>query len=221
MMMRLRFFPVLFLLFSVSPGAQTVERILETSGLSAGQRSAVLAEFEEAEVLGIPEAFLLPRIEEGMAKNVPAPRIIEVIRREREAFALALGLLKETGYAGTDDTGPPVAEWQRTAHLLLSGLAEADTASLLRAFAERKEAFRQGTNLYLALVKWGIDPEDSLRLTSAAAASPLEADSFMGIPEIFIEARRQRIRTVDIIERIAQELPRSRSLESLKNRVLY
>ncbi len=209
------------MLLAVTSGAQTVERILETSGLSAGQRSAVLAEFEKAEAAGIPEAFLLPRIEEGMAKNVPVPRIIDVIRREREAFALALGLLKETGYAGTDGTGPPVAEWQRTAHLLLSGVKDDDAVSLLRAFGERKEDFRQGTNLYLALVKWGIDPVDSLRLTSLAAVSPLAADSFMGIPELFIEARRQRIRTGDIIERIAQELPRSRSLDSLKNRVLY
>jgi hypothetical protein len=156
-----------------------------------------------------------------MAKNVPVPRIVEVIRREREAFVLARTLLEEAGYAGMNGAGPPVAEWQRTAHLLLSGLSEADTASLLRAFGERKEDFREGTKLFLALVKWGIDPEDSLRLTSLAAISPLAADSFMGIPEIFIEARRQRIRTVDIIERTAQELPRSRSLDSLKNRVLY
>ncbi len=220
-MMRFRFLPILLILFSTSLNAQTAEQILKTSDFPAGQRDAVLAEFKKAAALGIPDSFLIPRLEEGMAKNVPAARIIGVISREREAFAQALGLLEETGYTEAGGSTPPVAEWQRTAYLLLSGVDSNDTGEMLTAFGDRKNDFRQGSNLYIALVQWGIEPEEALHLAAAEAASPLEADSFMGIPEILIEARRQRIRTGDVTERIADELPRTRSLDTLRDRVLY
>lgn len=215
-----RLFPLLLFLFPVCLGAQTAEQVLETSGLSAGQRTAVLAEFREAEALGIPGAFLLPRLEEGLAKKVPAARIIEVLRRERAAFAQARGLLAAAGY-GEEGGAPPAADWQRTAHLLLSGIEGDAVSSLLLAFEGRREDFRDGTNLYLALIQWGIAPEEALELTSAVADSPLDAGSFMGIPEILIEAGRRRIRSEEIMTRIKDQLGRSRSLENLRNRVLY
>jgi len=197
--------------------ADSLEELAGSSYFTAEQQRLLEREFEEAEEAGVPEAFLLPRLEEALAKKVHFPRIITVLRRERDAFSTALELMKENGFG--DD--PAEADWQRSAHLLLSGLGKEDTGRLLAAFAGRQEAYRPGTSLYLALSSWGMRWEEALILTEAAAQSPLEARQFSGIPDILTAAQRMRIRSEEIVERIAEELPYSETVEELRNRVLY
>jgi hypothetical protein len=86
-------------------------------------RAELQAVFEAAARDGVPEALLADKVREGLAKNVPAPRIAGVVRGLEQTLATAR--IEAQAHVGA----PPPA--------LLKAIAEAHAASATRSDVER------------------------------------------------------------------------------------
>ncbi len=73
--------------------AQSLEDALARGRFSPEQKRAIEEQFREAALKGIPVSLLLPRLEEGIAKKVPAGRLQEALRGQAGLLLEARALL--------------------------------------------------------------------------------------------------------------------------------
>jgi hypothetical protein len=206
------------LLAAAPLGAQSLEAALARGRFSPEQQQALEAQFREAELQGIPEALLLPRLEEGIAKKVPAARLQEALRRQAGLLLEARALLVDT--PGGEALLADPASWARTANLL-SGALPASEVRLLAGYCARRPAdYRPATSLYLSLVEWGLEPDLSRQLLRALLDSSLPGESFPVVMQILVEGRRQRLAPEELVRRLLLRLPGAASAEELKRGVL-
>lgn len=198
--------------------AQSLEAALARGRFSPEQRGALEGLFREAESQGIPVLLLLPRLEEGIAKKVPAPRLQEALRLQAGLLREARALLAQT--PGGDALLADPASWARTANLL-SGVLPTDEVRLLAGdCALRPADFRPATSLYLSLVEWGLDRGRARELLQALLASRLPGQGFPVVMEVLVEGRRQRLAPEELVRRLLLQLPQAASTEELKRRIL-
>jgi hypothetical protein len=207
----------LFLVAAIPGWTEDLEELLQRGGLEPARREEVRALFAEAASQGVPQGLLLPRLEEGLAKRVPAGRLVRVIERELGFLLAARGILQEEAGALAREE----AAWARTANLLAGGLPAREVRSLVRTAARRPRDFRESTYLYVALLEWGLPSEEARVLLEALLDSALPGAEFAGVVELLAAGRSARIPPGRLVERIREALPQSRSLEDLEKRVLY
>jgi hypothetical protein len=198
--------------------AQSLEAVLGRGRFSPQQQAALTEQFREAESQGIPVPLLLPRLEEGIAKKVPAARLQEALRRQASLLLEARALLVET--PGGDALLADPASWARTANLLSGALPAAEVRLLVGECARRPADYRPATSLYLSLVEWGLDRGRAQELLGALLDSRLPGESFPAMMEILVEGRRQRLAPEELARRLLLHLPQASSAEELKRRVL-
>jgi hypothetical protein len=198
--------------------AQSLEAVLARSRFSSEQQRALMEQFREAELQGVPIALLLPRLEEGIAKKVPAARLQEALRRQVSLLLEARALLVET--AGGDALLADPASWARTANLLSGALPAAEVRLLAGYCARRPADYRPATSLFLSLVEWGLDRGLSQELVKALLDSRLPGERFPVVMEILVEGRRQRLAPEELVRRLLLQLPQAAGAEELKRRVL-
>jgi len=198
--------------------AQSLEAALARSRFSPEQQRAIEEQFREAALQGIPLSLLLPRLEEGIAKKVPAARLQEALRGQAGLLLEARALLVET--AGGEALLADPASWARTANLLAGALPAAEVRRLAGFCAKRPADYRQATSLYLSLVEWGLDRGKAQELLGALLDSRLPGESFPGVMEILVEGRRQRLAPEELVRRLLLHLPDTVSMEELKRRTL-
>ena len=199
--------------------AQSLEAALARSRFSPEQQRAIEEQFREAALQGIPLSLLLPRLEEGIAKKVPAARLQEALRGQAGLLLEARALLVETPPGGEALLADP-ASWARTANLLAGALPAAEVRRLAGFCAKRPADYRQATSLYLSLVEWGLDRGKAQELLGALLDSRLPGESFPGVMEILVEGRRQRLSPEELVRRLLLHLPDTVSMEELKRRTL-
>lgn len=197
--------------------AEDLEKSLERGGFDPSRRAAVLALFDQAAAQGVPKRLLLPRLEEGLAKRVPAGRLLGVIERELGFLLRAREILSEENSALAKDE----ASWARTANLLAGGLEPGEVRALVRICSIRPRDYRPATYLYVAMVQWGLSQDQAAKLLEALLSSDLAGEQFGGIVELLVEARSARIPPERLLERILEALPRVQDLEELEAAVLY
>ncbi len=198
--------------------AQSLEAALARGRFSPEQQRALEGQLREAELQGIPESLLLPRLEEGIAKKVPAARLEEALRRQAGLLLEARTLLVET--PGGDALLADRASWARTANLLSGALPAAEVRLLAGYCARRPADYRPATSVYLSLVQWGLDRGLSQDLLKALMDSRLPGESFPVVIEILVEGRRQRLAPEELVRRLLLRLPEAAGAEELKRRVL-
>jgi hypothetical protein len=198
--------------------AQSLEAALARSRFSPEQQRAIEEQFREAALQGIPLSLLLPRLEEGIAKKVPAARLQEALRGQAGLLLEARALLVET--PGGEALLADPASWARTANLLAGALPAAEVRRLAGFCAKRPADYRQATSLYLSLVEWGLDRGKAQELLGALLDSRLPGESFPGVMEILVEGRRQRLAPEELVRRLLLHLPDTVSMEELKRRTL-
>lgn len=216
-----RFFTVAaaVLLVAAQPAlAESVEQVLEASGYSTSHSNAIGAIFEEARREGVPTELLLPRLQEGLAKRVPASRVAQALEADLGNLIRARSVLNEVpgGNRFLDDSG----RWARAANLLAAGRRESEVKALATASASRPEAFRPASALYVSVIHWGLDEPAALALVQAAVDSSLSTSAFPGIAELIAEGRRKRIRPSQLVERLVVGLGQSANLEELRRLTL-
>ena len=199
--------------------AQSLEAALARSRFPLEQQRAIEEQFREAALQGIPLSLLLPRLEEGIAKKVPAARLQEALRGQAGLLLEARALLVETPPGGEALLADP-ASWARTANLLAGALPAAEVRRLAGFCAKRPADYRQATSLYLSLVEWGLDRGKAQELLGALLDSRLPGESFPGVMEILVEGRRQRLSPEELVRRLLLHLPDTVTMEELKRRIL-
>jgi hypothetical protein len=195
-----------------------VEAALARGRFSPEQQRALVELFREAELQGIPAALLLPRLEEGIAKKVPAARLQVALRRQAGLLLEARALLVET--PGGDALLADAAAWARTANLLAGALPAAEVRRLIGFCARRPADYRQATSLYLSLVDWGLDRGRAQELLAALLDSRLPGESLPVVMEILAEGRRQRLAPEELVRRLLLHLPQAASMQELRRRSL-
>ncbi|MGM0432963.1 MAG: hypothetical protein ACQEQU_09645 [Spirochaetota bacterium] len=224
---------LLFLLLLSGAGlwGSSVESLLTTLSErfehSQEQTEAIGEVFSKAEQQDIPEKMLLPRLQEGIAKQVEPNRILHVLERELEAYVLAREVFHTTmGEGATADLlEEHPAVWTRTATLSLQGFSEAEIIFLVQTFSqlERKNNwnfYRNGSSLYSALLRWGLNERTTRELTSTVAQSRLEGEEYEQILSIIASGSQHRLSPETMAERIIKALPHARSAAELERRVL-
>ena len=198
--------------------AQSLEAALARSRFSPEQQRAIEEQFREAALQGIPLSLLLPRLEEGIAKKVPAARLQEALRGQAGLLLEARALL--VGTPGGEALLADPASWARTANLLAGALPAAEVRRLAGFCAKRPADYRQATSLYLSLVEWGLDRGKAQELLGALLDSRQPGESFPGVMEILVEGRRQRLAPEELVRRLLLHLSDTATMEELKRRTL-
>jgi hypothetical protein len=209
---------LLFLAFLLPLHGQSLEAVLSRSGYSPEAREEIRKQFADAESREVPVELLLPRLEEGIAKKVPAGRLMSVLRREQELLLDARRLLLEL------EGGARLAEdrvsWARAANLLAAGYAREEVRDLAQAALARPEDFRAAASLYVSLRDWGLPSTPALDIARALLASPIPGRRFPGIMEIFVEGRRLRLPPDTMSSRLLTHLPQVKTIEELRQKCL-
>ena len=198
--------------------AQSLETALARSRFPPEQQRAIEEQFREAALQGIPVSLLLPRLEEGIAKKVPAARLQEALRGQAGLLLEARALL--VGTPGGEALLADPASWARTANLLAGALPAAEVRRLAGFCAKRPADYRQATSLYLSLVEWGLDRGKAQELVGALLDSRQPGESFPGVMEILVEGRRQRLAPEELVRRLLLHLSDTATMEELKRRTL-
>jgi hypothetical protein len=194
--------------------AQSVESALARSSYSKTNRDSIVAFFDEIEQADIPADLLLPKLEEGIAKGVPAPRVLGALTKEADNLqrARVLILRSEEGERLLADP----ASWARAANLLAVGISEEQIEVLIALCGRRVEGFRPATYLYVAVLEWGLPRDPAFDLIGALLASSIPPDSYMGVMDLLAIGRRRRIAPEELVQRIQQHLAHATSIKELE-----
>ncbi len=138
----------------------TLEQMQKSSSYTEADTNGIRDAFTEAQRQGIPADQLLPRLEEGLAKQVPAARILEVLDREIQALTVSEQLIRQVlGTQAENILSAHPALLERTATLHMQGVSSYELTVLLLVFSEQEaedrwERYRHGTMLHTALLQW-------------------------------------------------------------------
>jgi hypothetical protein len=108
--------------------------------------------------------------------------------------------------------------------LYRQGVPEADLAALLDMFnrqesQEKWDNYRYGGGLLIALRQWGLDDGPSLSVIEALSRSPIPGEDYRIVIDLFTAGFANRIAPDDMVRRIVQSAPRSRSITMLERLV--
>ena len=193
--------------------ADELSNTLAQAGFTAAEQSEFTRLFSEAASDGLPTDVLLPRLQEGIAKNVPfdglLPALEAYVTQLRHARAVLASV--QDARAVLHDT----ASWARAANLLTAGYSEDSLRRIAAACAVKPEAFRPATSLFVSLVEWGLAREAALDLTQAAVLSSVDPGEYADLARILSDASRAREDPDDAAGRIADHLRSGRTIRQI------
>jgi hypothetical protein len=201
-------------LLSADPVLETLER----GSFTAGEQQSLLTAFENARREDVPTRFLLPRLQEGVSKNIDARRLRRALDADLTAYLAAREIARAV--PGGDEVIADDARWARAATIMATGRSREELEALVAATVDFPERFRPATALYVSLAEWGLSTEDSLAIVRAAVVSRIRPENYPGIAELFAVARRERVRPDRMAERIVEGLARVDSLRTLRTLVV-
>lgn len=203
-----------FLVVGLPISAQSVESALARSRYSEAQKDSIGTFFAETEGSDIPVELLLPKLEEGIAKGIPAPRVLDALRWEAENLRRTRELMLRSE-AGKQLLSDP-ASWARTANLRAVGVSDEEIEELMALCDRRIEGFRPASYLYVAVLDWGLAENSAFDLIGALLSSSIPPDSYMGVMDLLASGRRRRIAPEELVQRIQQHLERTNSIKELE-----
>jgi len=212
-------------MLSAGPWAPQVDKSLRSSQFAESEKKQLRRVFEHAEQEQMPVEVLILRLEEGLAKHVPAQLLYNALMRELHSY-------EETRHLVLDQLSQDEAAllltnatiWSRTATLYQQGVPEKDLAALLQMFSrqtskEKWNNYRYGGGLLIALRQWGLTDDLSLSVLEALSRSPISGDDYRIILDIFNTGFANRIAPNDMAQRIIISAPKSRSITMLERLV--
>jgi hypothetical protein len=217
---RIFFFITIFLL-ALRPLAadDALDALLLKAPFADVEKRSIATVFSLAREQRIPESLLLPRLEEGLAKRIPAGRLVPVLRSELDFLSRARAVLTAADPLLAAESQPSI--WQRAALLLHNGVPDAVVGAIAFASAKRWPDFRAATELYLDLTAWGLEPADAQAIAVAVLGSRLRASDFGGVTALFPKGRARYLAPRVLAGRIVKALPGVETAADLADRVLY
>ncbi|MFO7731252.1 MAG: hypothetical protein R6V86_10870 [Spirochaetia bacterium] len=196
-----------------------VEGILEEYGYSESDIQGVLKVFLGAENKGVPGAMLVPRVQEGVAKGVPALRLQGALKRDIDYLMSARRLFAEA--EAEEVFLNRESQWKRAANMLAADFGSDELGRLIQICREDPDKFRPISLLYASLSTWGLSKEDGLAVAEALVSSAIPAEEYEGILDLYRNARRERIRPEELTDRITERAGSSVSVEELERMILH
>jgi hypothetical protein len=193
--------------------------ILEQSNYTNEQIENIRQIFDDAGAKGIPPNFILPRLEEGIAKKVPFKRLINVLVKEIECLVQARELL-----ASVDPDLVLLEEssiWLRTGILVSKGIPTTVIRAIAYASLSRWGDYRDATVLYLSLTQWGLTDDEALIVVESVLQSAINGQDFIGLMNVFTRGRSLHISPEEIIIRIKEVIDEIDTIEALEEKILY
>jgi len=202
-----------------SAESRRVEGILEDHGYTRTEIGGVLSIFEMAESQDIPGDMLVPRVQEGVAKGVPASSLQAALKRDVDYLINAQRLFAqaESEEVFLNREG----EWKRAANMLAAGFGSEELAKLIQICKENPEKFRPISFLYASLSSWGLSEADGLLVAEALVSSSIPTEEYEGILDLYRTARRERIRPEELSRRIAVSAGSSEGVDELERMILH
>lgn len=212
-------------LLSADSSFARVEQKMQTSQFSQTDTDQLMGVLEQAEQQLIPTEALVLRLEEGLAKRVPPHSLYNAMKLELQAYDETRRLvLDRLGHQEGTRLLSDSTVWSRTATLYRQGVPEADLVALLDMFnhqesQEKWDNYRYGGGLLIALRQWGLDDGPSLSVIEALSRSPIPGEDYRMVVDLFTAGFANRIAPDDMVRRIVQSAPRSRSITMLERLV--
>jgi hypothetical protein len=198
--------------------AEDIDIILKgAKKYSDGEILSIKEQFRKAEIESIPLAFLIPRLKEGLAKQIPASRLQAALDKEIELCVKARIFLLDIEPALVMNN----LVWQRTVHFLAWGATREELIAILRACLNRLDAYQEATTLFISLIKWGIARDLSVVLVTTVTKSALPERHWAGLLEILVKGRRLLLTPEKLIGRIIIQLPHIKTIHELEEKVLH
>ncbi|MFW6139321.1 MAG: hypothetical protein ACOC7U_09120 [Spirochaetota bacterium] len=202
-----------------APDQESLESILNRSQFSDAQKQSVVLLFNRAADKHIPPEMLLPRLQEGLAKNLPYQKLLEALENYIHRLEESRNILKQVD--GGEKLVQNRASWARTAHLLAGEITEEEIKKVAAASSHRWKDYREATYLFASLTKWGLSSKKALDLTTEVLHSPLKGGEFTGVVDVLIKGRQLKINPEELAERIIDQVPKVQTPEELEEKVLY
>lgn len=202
-----------------SAQAQDVDGVLSRGDYSSAEEQRVRVVFDRAESTGVPGEMLIPRLAEGVAKGVPAARLIPVLDARLDSLVTARQVFEEHGV----DTSLPGRRglWNAAALLIWDDAPRDHLEAIVSAAPVDTDRLRPGFSLYASLVDWGLRRNEALAVSEATVASPLPAEDFPAVVSILTTARQERIPVTRAVDRLTSALPNASEVSDLREEVLY
>ncbi len=197
---------------------QSLDSLLDRAPFTPEAEEEIVRIFEVAKEARVPEELLRPRLAEGIAKRVPAGRIVTALTGEVTALLEARSLLLEVdAEALLADT----AAWARTANLMTTEVSDKSIQLLAVACSERTEAYRPAGTLLLSMLEWGLEEQDAVALTLGSVASGLDPDDYPVVLDVLIRGRLRRAEISDMVDVLKDLLPEVDSPRELHRSVRW
>lgn len=209
----------LLMIVAVTAGfTQSLDSLLDRAPFTPEAEEEIVRIFEVAKEARVPEELLRPRLAEGIAKRVPAGRIVTALTGEVTALLEARSLLLEVdAEALLADT----AAWARTANLMTTEVSDKSIQLLAVACSERTEAYRPAGTLLLSMLEWGLEEQDAVALTLGSVASGLDPDDYPVVLDVLIRGRLRRAEISDMVDVLKDLLPEVDSPRELHRSVRW
>lgn len=191
---------------------------LHKSGYSNDEIGSVVQTLANAEQKGIPARILLGRVQEGVAKDIAADRLIFALRSDIKNLEQARLIFNELENGSL--LLAATARWQRAANMLAAGVAPEELAALGRVCIPFPEKFRPASVLYASLMNWGLASDTTFSVVQALIKSELSVAEYEGILNLYSSARRSRVSPEEVSRRIITESEKAADIEELKHRIL-
>ncbi|HDQ14849.1 MAG TPA: hypothetical protein ENN41_08555 [Sediminispirochaeta sp.] len=198
---------------------QKLEAILAESNFSSAEKQVMYEIFAHVQKKEVPSEMLLPRLQEGVAKQVPLFRLSTALERDLDNLIVARDLIlkNNTSESYIKNQG----SWQRIANMLAAGFDQDEIVGLLELCSGKPEEFRHVSLLYAALQKWGIADDEIMDVSRALVSSPIPSTEYIAVMDLYRAARGRRIRPEELSERIIVEAKNVERVEELERRILY
>ena len=174
----------------------SVETRLETRGVPAGLARQVAAIAADAASRGVPEGPLADKAIEGWAKQVPAERIVEAVRRFADQMSSARDAVREAGVAA-----PSGAVIAAAAEAMRSGMRPEQVRSVVQAAAAADVA-APGLSVAAALSAQGLGGDQAGKIVVGAMHSHQSMAVLLDLPSVARAMQDQGLSASDIEHRM-------------------
>ena len=232
LMKRLQAKPLLVILWVLSASllaggtwSDRVQQSMDSIHMQEPDRQQVKHIFSLAEAEQLPLAPLELKLNEGVAKRVDTSLLIDALHQQMDMYAKVRSLLQAAfGMQEAEAILGIRTVWDRTVLLHQQGVGEDDLVTLLMNFRQQRSEdrwnnFRYGGGLLLALRQWGLSEEDSLSVVVALSRSRMAGGDYPRVLDLLNNAILQRISLEDMVKRIIESAPKSRSFTVLERMV--
>ena len=159
--------------------------------------------FSELEEKNLPSNSLLDKLNEGMAKGIPAPQLLKAIRSEAERIDKAGQLLQKTQFPMLNNKDNQEL-YNSISLFLLGGLSEESLTYLLSLVKSKKNSVRYFNSLGSTILNIksvnSLTEKELMPLADALLQSELNPKSYTMLSSLFIKAKLRHLNDQEMLE---------------------